>query len=57
MSWLYSRALAEAFWEGNSLDGAPFAQLNVTPTEHKFWHNGKTMDASNLLSNIPRPAI
>ena len=48
MSWLYSQALAEAFWEGNSLDGEPFAQLNVMPTPHKFWHNGKTMDVSNL---------
>jgi hypothetical protein len=22
--------------------------LNVMPTQHKFWHNGKTMDASTL---------
>lgn len=48
MSWLYSQALAEAFWEENSLDGEPFAQLNVIPTLHKFWHNGRTMDACNL---------
>jgi len=48
MSWLYSQALVEAFWEESSLDGEPFAQLNVTPTPHKFWHNGKTMDVSNL---------
>ena len=45
MSWLFSRALVEAFWEENSLDGEPFAQLNLTDTAHKFWHNGKTMDA------------
>lgn len=48
MSWLYSQALVEAYWEGSSLDGEPFAQLNVMPTPHKFWHNGKTMDVSNL---------
>lgn len=48
VSWLFSRALVEAFSEENSWDGEPCAQLNVTPTPHKFWHNGKTMDASNL---------
>jgi hypothetical protein len=47
MSWLFSQALVGAFWEAGSLDGEPFAQLNVTDTPHKFWHNGKTMDALN----------
>jgi hypothetical protein len=48
MSWLFSRALVEEYSAGTSLDGAPCAQLNVTPTQHKFWHNDKTMDASDL---------
>ena len=48
MSWLYSQALAEAFWEESSLDGEPFAQLNVMPTPHKFSRNDKTMDACSL---------
>jgi len=48
MSWLFSQALGAACWEENSLDGKPFAQLNVIPTQHKFWHNGKTTDVSNL---------
>jgi hypothetical protein len=61
MTWIFSKALMEAY--GNSpsspglveeyspvisLGGEPFAQLNVMPTPHKFWHNGKTMDASGL---------
>lgn len=43
-----SLGLVEAFWEESSLDGEPFAQLNVMPTPHRFWHNGKAMDVSNL---------
>jgi hypothetical protein len=30
------------------LDGEPFAQLNVMPTQHKFWRNDKTMEFSKL---------
>lgn len=48
MSWLFSQALVEEFSAGTSLDGAPCAQLNVTPTQHKFWRNDKTIDASDL---------
>ena len=48
MSWLYSQALVAAFLEENSLDGEPYAQLNVMPTQHKFWRNDKPMDASTL---------
>jgi hypothetical protein len=48
MSWLFSQALGEAYSEENSLDGAQYAQLSVMPTPHKFWHNGKTMDALSL---------
>jgi hypothetical protein len=31
-----------------SLDGEQSAQLNVMPTPHKFWHSGKTIEASAL---------
>jgi hypothetical protein len=48
MSWLFSQALVEEYSEGTSLDGEPSAQLNVTPTQHKFWRNDKTIDASDL---------
>ena len=48
MSWLFSRALVEAFSEENSWDGEPCAQLNVMPTQHKFWRNDKTMEFSSL---------
>lgn len=48
MSWLFSRALVEAFLEGCSEDGELCAQLNVMPTAHPFWRNGKPMDASRL---------
>ena len=48
MSWLFSQALVEGFLGASSLDGEPCAQLNVMPTPHRFWHNGKTMDVSNL---------
>lgn len=45
MSWLFSQALVEEFSAVNSLDGEPSALLNLMDTPHKFWHNGKTMDA------------
>jgi hypothetical protein len=48
MSWLFSRALVVAFSEAHSLDGEPCAQLNVTPTQHLFWRNGKPMEFSRL---------
>jgi hypothetical protein len=48
MSWLFSQALAEEYSEGTSLAGEQFAQLNVMPTQHKFWRNDKTMEFSNL---------
>ena len=48
MSWLFSQALVEEYSASTSLDGAPCAQLSVMPTPHKFWHNDKTMDASDL---------
>lgn len=48
MSWLFSRALVAEYSQATCWDGAPFAPLSVTPTPHKFWHNGKTMEASSL---------
>jgi len=48
MSWLFSRALVEAYSAGNCSDGEPSAQLNVMPTQHKFWRNDKMMEFSNL---------
>ena len=48
MSWLFSRALVEAFSEASSLDGEPCAPLSVMPTLHKFWRNDKTMEFSKL---------
>lgn len=47
MSWLFSQALVEEYSAGTSLAGAPSSQLNVTPTQHKFWRNDRTMDASD----------
>ena len=47
MSWLFSQALVEAFSAGTSLDGEPCAQLNVTPTPHKFWRSDKTIEHSD----------
>lgn len=48
MSWLFSQALAEEYWPATCSDGAPSAQLNVTPTPHKFWRNDKTIEHSDL---------
>jgi hypothetical protein len=48
MSWLFSQALVAAFSQENSWDGEPFAQLNVMPTQAKFWRNDKTMEFSRL---------
>ena len=48
MSWLYSQVLVEEFLEENSWDGEPYAELNVMPTQHKFWRNDKMMEFLNL---------
>jgi hypothetical protein len=48
MSWLFSRALAEEFSAGNCSDGEPYAQLNVMPTQHKFWRNDRMIEFSTL---------
>lgn len=46
MSWLFSRALVEAFSGGRSSVGEPCAQLNVMDTPHRFWRNDKMMEPS-----------
>lgn len=48
MSWLFSQALVAEYSDRISWDGAQFAQLNVMPTQHKFWRNDKTMEFSRL---------
>lgn len=48
MSWLFSRALVEAYSEESSSDGVPSAPLSVMPTRHKFWHNDKMTEPLNL---------
>lgn len=48
MSWLFSQALVAEYSQATCWAGAPCAQLSVMPTQHKFWHNGKTMEASSL---------
>jgi hypothetical protein len=47
MSWLFSQALVEEYSAGTSLAGEPLSQLNVTPTQHKFWRADKTIEASD----------
>ena len=48
MSWLYSRALVEAFGAGSSLDGAPSALLSTSHTPQAFLPSGKTTAFSRL---------
>jgi hypothetical protein len=48
MSWLFSRALVEAYSEAVCWDGAPSAPLSVMPTPHRFLRLDKTMEPSNL---------
>lgn len=48
MSWLFSQALVEGYSADTCSDGEQSAQLSVMPTQHKFWRNGKTIDASDL---------
>ena len=45
MSWLFSQALVEDYWPATCSESEPSAQLNLVDTQHKFSHNGKTMDA------------
>nr|WP_255417864.1 hypothetical protein [Sulfuricurvum sp. IAE1] len=48
MSWLFSRALVAEYSAENFSDGEPSAPLSVMPTPHKFWHNDKMTEPSNL---------
>lgn len=48
MSWLFSQVLVEEYSAGTSLDGEPYAQLNVMPTPHKFWRSDKTIESCDL---------
>lgn len=61
MSWLISQALmrdfensrcsqepVEEFSVATCSAGEPSSQLNVMPTQHKFWRNDKTMEPSDL---------
>ena len=48
MSWLFSQALVAEYSAASCSGGEPFAPLSVMPTQHKFWHRGKTMDALSL---------
>lgn len=48
MSWLFSRALAEAFSPPSCAAELSSAPLSVMPTQHKFWRNDKTMEFSDL---------
>lgn len=61
MTWLFSKALMQDYEnsrcsqglvaessEVTCSDGEPYAQLNVMPGPHKFWHRDKMIDASNL---------
>lgn len=48
MSWLFSQALVAEYSAGTCSAGEPFAQLSVMPTQHKFWHNDKPMELSDL---------
>ena len=48
MSWLYSRALVEAYSEGISLDGEPSVQSNGNPTPQAYLCSDKMMGFSRL---------
>lgn len=48
MSWLFSQALVAAHSDQISWVGIQSAQLNVMPTQHKFWRNDKMMEFSSL---------
>ena len=46
MSWLFSRALVEAYSAGICSDGAPSAPSSGTPMPQAFWSPGRTTDTS-----------
>ncbi len=48
MSWLFSQALVAEYSQATCWAGAPSSQLNVMPTQHKFWRNDKTMEPCDL---------
>lgn len=60
MTWLFSKAMmdyvnslssperVEEYSAGTSLAGEPSSQLNVMPTQHKFWRQDKTIEACDL---------
>lgn len=48
MSWLFSRALVEAYSAATCSDLKPSAPLSVMPTPHRFWRNDKPMDVCRL---------
>ena len=48
MSWLFSQALVAEYSQATCWAGAPFAQLSVMPTQHKFWRNDKAMEPCDL---------
>ena len=48
MSWLFSRALVEAYSADISLDGEQCALWNGTPTQPASWLPGKTTEAYRL---------
>ena len=48
MSWLYSRALVEAFSEAVPLDGEPCAPWSGTPTLLGYCSPDKTTDCLSL---------
>ncbi len=45
MSWHFLQGQEEASWEGNCLDGAPFALLNLIPTPAKSCSRDRLTDA------------
>jgi len=48
MSWLYSQALVEEYWEGNFSDGEPSAPLSGNPTQLAYLSPDKMTDFSRL---------
>lgn len=48
MSWLFSQALVAEYSDRISWGGTQSAQLNVMPTQAKFWRNDKMMEFSSL---------
>ena len=48
MSWLFSQALVAEYSQATAWAGAPCAQLNVMPTQHKFWRNDKTVEPCDI---------